>query len=355
MLRLGAIVINFYYYLCSFFVIIIKVLEIFNSIRFRISHMNNKQKLLLLTVTLTIVITITVVALTITNPAPTGKIKIVATFYPLAYLSEQIGGEHITVTQLVPDNTEIHTWDPSASHIVATEEADIIIYNGASADHWMESDILPALSTAKSRIVVEATDGLQLVANQQSMEHEEGEAQVPYDPHTWVSPYMAKLQAEKIYNAIVQADPAHQDYYTQRWQTLSEQLTALDNEYTESLSQKTKTVVFVAHEAFGYLASRYDFEQHGVLGLSADEQPSAATIANLVDEMVAYQTYVVYVDPVYSREYVQALKTEVEAKTGQPVSVLDLYLMLGQRDGLNYLEQMHSNLSNLKVGLGVTT
>lgn len=315
--------------------------------------MNNKQKLLLLTVTLTIVaISISATVFTATNHPLADKIKVVATFYPLAYLSEQIGGEHIAVTQLVPDNTEIHSWNPLPSHIVATEEADIIVYNGADADHWMESDILPALSTAKSRIVVETTKGLPLLANCESAAHEEGEPPTAYDPHTWVSPYMAKLQAEKIYNALIQADPEHWDYYTQRWQALSEELTALDAEYTKGLSQKTKSVVFVSHEAFGYLASRYGFEQHGVLGLSADEQPSAATIANLVNEMVTHQIYVVYVDPVYSRGYAQTIKTEVEAKTGQTVSVLDLYLMLGERDGLDYLEQMHSNLANLKAGLG---
>ena len=315
--------------------------------------MNNKQKLLLLAVTLTIAIFMGAVVLTATNPPPSDKIKVVATFYPLTYLSEQIGGEHIAITQLVPDNTEIHTWDPSASHIVAAEEADLIVYNGAGADHWMETDILPALSAAKSRIIVEATEGLPLITNQESKAHQEGDAHA-YDPHTWVSPYMAKLQAEKIYNALIQADPAHKDYYTQRWQALSEQLTALDTAYIEGLSQKTKSVVFVSHEAFGYLASRYGFEQHGVLGLSADEQPSAATIANLVNEIITHQTYVVYVDPVYSREYAQTIKTEVEAKTGQTVTVLDLYLILGERDGLDYLEQMHSNLSNLKVSLGVT-
>jgi zinc transport system substrate-binding protein len=313
--------------------------------------MKNKQKILLLTITLIIVISVSVVAFIVNAPKPTDKLSIVATFYPLAYLSEQIGGDQVTVTQLVPDNTEIHTWQPSASHIVATEDADIIVYNGAGADHWMEDDIIPSLSTSTARIVVDCTSGLTLVANQ---DNDPGEEHGQYDPHTWISPYMAKLEAEKIYNALIQADPSHQDYYTQNWQTLESKLTELDTQYSQGLLHTNQTVIFVSHEAFGYLAARYGFEQHGVIGLSADEQPSTTTIANLVQEMIEHGTYTVYVDPIYSSDYAQTIKTEVEAKTGHTVTVLNLYLMLGPNNGMNYLEQMQANLSSLENGLAAT-
>jgi zinc transport system substrate-binding protein len=318
--------------------------------------MNSKQKILLLSVTLIIIVSLGAIAFIVTTPKSNGKISLVATFYPLAYLSEEIGGDYVTVTQLVPDNTEIHTWEPSASHIIAVDDSDIIVYNGAGADHWLEDDILPSLSTSKSHIVVESTKGLELIANQEHEEHQEATGEEEhdhgaYDPHTWISPYMAKLQAENIYNAFVQADPDHQDYYTQRWQTLESKLTELDNEYTEGLSNITQSSIFVSHEAFGYLATRYGFEQHGVIGLSADEQPSTSTIANLVEQMVEHHSYSVYVDPVYSTEYAQTIKTEVEAKTGHTVTVLNLYLMLGPSGGMDYLEQMQSNLSNLGTGL----
>ncbi len=308
--------------------------------------MKNKQKILLLTVTLIIIIAIATIALTTTNPKPNDKVQIVATFYPLAYLSEQIGGDYVTVTQLVPDNTEIHTWEPSASHIAATEDADIIVYNGAGADHWIKDDILPSLASTKQRIVVDTTEGLELIANE---DNDPGEEHGAYDPHTWISPYMAKLQAQEIYNALIQADSGHQAYYTQNWQSLAAKLTELDTEFTNGLSNMTS--IFVSHEAFGYLASRYGFEQYGVIGLSADEQPSTTTLANLIEAMIEHQTYVVYVEPIYSNEYAQTIKTEVEAKTGHTVTVLNLSLLLGPSNGLDYLQQMQTNLSNLEAGL----
>jgi zinc transport system substrate-binding protein len=320
--------------------------------------MNNKQQLLLATVILIITVT-AISAFTLTaNNTPTTKLSIVTTFYPLTYLTQEIGGDQIQVTQLVPSNTEIHSWEPSSAHIVATDDADIIIYSGAGADSWMEHDILPALSNTKTRTIVDSSHGLQLIANQEH-EHEDemGEEEhelVLYDPHLWISPYMAEQQGQNIYNALVQADPQHESYYAQRWNNLETQLIQLDSDYLDALKNATKKEIFVSHAAFGYLAYRYGFEQHGVIGLSADEQPSANTLATLVETMKERENYVVYVDPVYSREYAQTIQSEVQRQTGKTVTILELYLMLGQTDDMNFLQQMQSNLSNLKQGLGAT-
>jgi zinc transport system substrate-binding protein len=312
--------------------------------------MNKKQKIFLTFIIIVAVIAIGIVALKMHTPSSSSKLKVVTTFYPLTYLSQEIGGDQIQVTQLIPNNTEIHSWEPSASSIVATEDADIIIYNGAGADHWMEDDVLPALSNAKTRTVVDSTAGLELITNREQ-HPEPGEEHGIYDPHTWVSPYMAKLQAEKIYTELVQVDPEHESYYTQRWLTLENKLDQLDNEYLSGLSNASKDTIFVTHEAFGYLAYRYGFEQHGVIGLSADEQPSPTAIANIVDLMIEHETFVVYVDPVYSEEYAQTLKNELQTQTGHAVAILKLYLMLGPVDGKDYLQQQLFNLDSLKVGL----
>jgi zinc transport system substrate-binding protein len=319
-------------------------------------HMNRKQKSLLTVTALTIIVLVAASAFLATTPT-TNKLQVVAAFYPLAFLSQEIGGEHVQVTQLIPNNTEIHSWEPSASHISSAEKADIIVYNGAGLDHWMETEILPALSNTKNRVVVDTTHGLPLLSgepNEHGEEVNESEEHLGhglYDPHTWVSPYMAKLQAEKIYTAFIQTDSAHESYYTERWFSLKERLEQLDGNYTEGLSTKQKNTIFVSHEAFSYLAYRYGFEQHGVIGLSADEQPSPTAIAGIVDLMIEHETFMVYVDPVYSEEYAQTLKNELHTQTGHAVTILKLYLMLGPIDGKDYFQQQLFNLDSLKLGL----
>ena len=316
----------------------------------RYSQMNKRQKLF---VTATAIIVLTAVFATAfysqQNRAESDKLKVVATFYPLAFFAQQIGGEEVTVTQLIPDNTEVHIWQPSLADILAVDEADVIIYNGASLDHWFKDDILPTIDSS-NKIIVETTKGVQLreTETEHSGEHEnEG----LYDPHTWVSPFLAKQQAQSIYEALIQKDPDHEGYYSECWQNLKKRFEELDNKYLTGLSTKSKEDVFVAHAAFGYLADRYGFKQHGVIGISADEQPSAQVYANLVDMMTEHETYVVYVDPVYTEESVQTLKNDLETRTDQNVRILRLYFMLGSIDGLDYFGQQEKNLENLKIGL----
>ena len=294
-----------------------------------------------------------------TNPqVSNNKISVVTTFYPLTYLTQQIGGDYIEITQLVPDNTDIHSWEPSISHIMAAENANIIVYNGADADHWLEEDILPALSNSNNRLVVETTDNLTLITNTgQQHEHTNNVHQHEhglYDPHTWISPYMAKQQAENIYKALVEVDLQHETYYNQRWHNLKQQLEELDNNYLNALSTAKKNTIFVSHEAYGYLVNRYGFTQHGAIGLSADQQPSITSISKLVNEMKEHQTHTLYFDPLYSDKYIQTIKNEIQTQTGQTVTILELYLMLGPIDGLDYLKQMQLNLTHLQTGLEST-
>lgn len=313
--------------------------------------MNYKQKSLVIGAILTVAILFVIASTFPTTIFPTDKLRVVATFYPLAFFTQEIGGEHVKVTQLVPSNTEIHNWEPSAQDIAAAETADIIVYNGGGIDHWMEAEILPALTKTKTRINIDTTNGLVLLKVKEIEESVDANNHGVYDPHTWLSPNMAKLQAEKIYEALVQQDPSHEIYYTNNWLKLKTSLEQIDANYTTTFFTKQKSTIFVSHEAFGYLADRYNFTQQGLIGLSADQQPSAATIANIIDLMLKYETYVIYVDPIYSQEYARTLKNELETQTGQAITILRLYIATGPVDGKNYLQQQLINLENLKIGL----
>jgi len=271
-----------------------------------------------------------------TETEPQGaEAKVVASFYPLAYMIEQIGGDKVTVSSLIPLGSEVHSWQPSISDIVSAENADMIIYLGAGLDQWVEEDILESID-AKTKTVVEASEGIQLLKG---------------DPHLWVSPHTALMLAENIAEALIEADPDNEEYYTQRWTAFEQTLRNLDDEYSDSLSTASGKSFFVTHSAYGYIADRYGLEQHGIIGISADEQPSIEKISEIVEEMTQEKSYVIYVDPVYSDAYAQTLKAELETRTGESVQILELYLMVGPVEDMNYLDQLDANLNNLVRGL----
>jgi zinc transport system substrate-binding protein len=291
---------------------------------------------------------IAAVGLSGTDAEPRGsETRVVASFYPLAYMAEQIGGDKVTVSTLIPPGSEVHSWQPSISDIASAEDADMIIYLGAGLDQWVEEDVLASID-ATAKTVVEASEGIRLLETTEQEEdhgHEEG------DPHLWVSPHTALMLAENIAEALMKADPEDEEYYTQRWTAFEQTLRDLDDEYSDTLSTASGKSFFVTHSAYGYVADRYGLKQHGIIGLSADEQPSTGKISEIVEEMTQEGSYVIYVDPVYSDAYAQTLKAELEARTGGSVQILELYLMVGPVEDMDYLDQLEANLNNLARGL----
>jgi len=160
------------------------------------------------------------------------------------------------------------------------------------------------------------------------------------------------VQARNVYYALCEADPEGEGYFTKRFNVLNDTLAALDEQY-RSLGNSTVSGVITSHSALGYVAYDYNFTQYGVIGLSADEEPSAAAIAAMVEIMENESIYTVYVDPVYSKNYATILKQELESRTDHNVAVLDMFLTLGPYEELDYLEQLSQNLANLGIGLGV--
>jgi len=171
-----------------------------------------------------------------------GKLQVVATFYPLEYFAKEIGGEKVNVNSMVPFNVEVHSWQPSVSDILTADKADIILYNGAGLDIWFEDDILPSLSK-EGKTIMETTKDVRLMEN----DHEEDENDhehddLLYDPHTWISPFIAKQQAENIYKAFVEFDSDNMDFYKDRWDILKSKFEELDIDYQTQLADKKKNV-----------------------------------------------------------------------------------------------------------------
>jgi len=306
--------------------------------------MNRKQIILVIVALIVAVLLIVASTLLKGTSEEDDRIQIVATFYPLAYIAESIGGEKVTVASLVPYNSELHSWQPSPQDLIKADKTDIILYNGGPADAWLITDILPSINAA-DKMVVNTSTGVEYI-------HGGDEDEGGIDPHTWLSPYQAQIQAQNVFQTLCEVDPENATYFGERFATLNHTLTLLDAQY-QLLAGGNVTGIIVSHAAFGYVAHDYGFLQHGVIGLSADEEPSVNTIAQLVDLMQNQSIYTVYVDPVYNQDYVSILSTELESRTGHEVLVLDLFFMLGPYEDLDYSGQLSQNLINLKTGLGV--
>ena len=182
-------------------------------------------------------------------------IKVVTSFYGMKALTEEIGGDRVSIKNIIPEGSEPHDFDIKAKDMKAIEEGDIFIYNGAGMEEWIK-DVETAISN-KGLIIVEASKGVELI-NAEDVEKEleedhEGHKHSGKDPHTWLGLTTAKIQGENIKNALVEKDPENKDYYEKNLKSFNESIDSLINEYIPKFNELTNKNFVTGHATFGYL------------------------------------------------------------------------------------------------------
>jgi zinc transport system substrate-binding protein len=283
-----------------------------------------------------------------------GRVRVVASFYPLAQFARDIGGDRVEVRSLIPYNQEVHSWLPSTRDILRAQTADVLVWNGAGLDPWFEDSVLKAIDT-EGKVLVDTTEGVELLPGPGGDGHAgeaDGHDHGEWDPHTWTDPLTAREQARQVFLGLVEADPAGEPVYSARWASLALRFDALDGLFNSTLASRTSSAFFTIHAAFGYLAHRYGLQELSLIGISGDEQPSIDGIAGAVEEMEAQGIYTILVSPQYPEDYSRTLRQELDSRTGHDVVVAKLYQMLGPVDGKGYFEQQGANVATLAAALG---
>ncbi len=296
--------------------------------------------------------------------AGNSRIIIYTSFYPMYFLASEIAGDKAKVISMVPAGAEPHDWEPSPRMAAELSKADMFIYNGAGMETWIDN-ILTIIDKDRTR-VVDASEGIALLAaydNEEGHgdEHEEEEdhdhahdhdhEHGMYDPHIWVSPLRAIQQAETIYSALAETDPANAEYYGRNMKELDSKLEELDNEIRDAVKSFKSNVIVVSHEAFGYFAADYGLKQVAIRGINPQEEPSPAKMIELVKECRENNVKHIFFERLTSPKLSETLAKELGAET----SVLSDITGLNEKDikaGKNYITEMYENLENLKKALG---
>lgn len=277
-----------------------------------------------------------------------GKLRVMASFYTMADFAEKIGGDRADITCMVPAGTEPHDWEPSTTDITGLERADVFIYNGAGMEHWAE-DVTESLEN-KELLVVEASQGVKLHAEEEHDHEGHSHSHGGYDPHVWLDPHNAKLEMENIKNAFVQADPDNGAYYEANYDKWSKAAEELDRKYREALADFAGRQIVTAHEAYGYLCSAYGLEQVGIDGLSPDQEPNPKRMADIIDFVRENQIRAVFFEELSGSKTAET----VAAETGIRLLALSPLEGLSGEEleaGEDYFSVMEKNLEQLLLSL----
>jgi zinc transport system substrate-binding protein len=291
------------------------------------------------------------------------KLRVVASFYPMYDFALKIGGEQINLKNLVPGGAEPHSWEPEAADLISLEQADVFIYNGAGMEHWVEP-VLAALQN-KELIVVETTAELDLIAGHDhesdDSDHKEGSdadqagevdehENEEFDPHVWLDPMLAKQQMNSIKEALIKADPDNTEYYKDNYDRTAVQLDELDREYHEALANVTGRDIIVAHAAYGYLAEAYDLNQIAISGLSPEQEPDPARMAEIIEFAEKSNIKVIFFEELVSPKVAETIAEATGAETAV-LSPLGGLTEQQLAQGEDYFTVMRRNLEALKSAL----
>jgi len=283
-----------------------------------------------------------------------GKLLVYASIYPMYDFAQKIGGDKIDLRMMVPPGAEPHDWEPTAKLMAQMEKADVFIYNGVNMEMWADK-LVKSISSEKLK-VVEASSGVSLIKLEDREEGEYGKHEGEednhgdYDPHVWLDPMRALKQAENIKNAFVAADEENREFYESNFNEFANKLRELDQKYREELKDRKLNEIVVAHAAFGYLADRYGLEQISVSGLTPQEEPSAAKMAQITELVREHGIKYIFFETLTSPKLAKVIANETGAKTAvlNPVGGLTKDEI---EEGKGYISIMEDNLEILKKAL----
>ncbi|KPI23049.1 metal ABC transporter substrate-binding protein [Streptomyces sp. NPDC054950] len=283
--------------------------------------------------------------------ANTDKFDVVASFYPMAFLAEQIGGDHVNVTSLTEPGQEPHDLEISAKQTAALQESDAVLY---LKDLQPSVDDAVAQSEIKTKIDAASLTTLEKHGNEvggHAAEHDdhENEELSGLDPHIWLDPVRYSQVAEGVGKAFEKADPDHAADYKANTAALVKKLGALNTQFKDGLAN-TRTKVFVTtHAAFGYLAERYGLTEEAINGLDPESEPSAARVKELEKMAKADGVTTVFYETLVSDKTAKTIASDANLKT----DVLDPIEGITKKSrGTDYFSVQEANLKALKTALG---
>ncbi len=323
----------------------------------------------------------------------TGKLRVVTTLFPYYDFVRQIAGDTVSLTLVVPAGMDSHSFEPTPSDMRTIQNADLLICNGGAMEQWL-LQVLDAVETRDSMVVLTMMDYVDVLEEElvEGMEdsgenhqhegenhdhgkqpdphgsedaypesgdpdydyvdHDGHETEIEYDEHIWTSPVNAMKITETIRDILVQMDSSHETLYRQNADAYLEQLRGIDAGFRQVSEGRKRNLIILGDKfPFRYLAEEYRLDYRAAFsGCSTDTEPSARTIAYLIDKVKDGGIPVVYYLELSSHRVSEIIGEETGA---QPLLLHSCHnVTRAQFDaGVTYVELMAQNIENLRKGL----
>lgn len=283
-------------------------------------------------------------------------LKVVTSFSILEDLVKQVGADQVVITNLVKADSDVHAYEPSVRDTQTLGKADLLFVNGLEFEVWMPR--LKAASGFKGQEVV-VSDGIKIRRFEDAdhpghdeHDHEDqdtysGHTHGEYDPHAWQDVNNVIIYVQNIEKALSEADPENAGLYQQRAGDYMAQLKVLDLSIRDAFIQlpENKRTIAMTHEAFGYFADAYGLKLIAVMGISPNEEPTAATIAKFVKQMKQQGIAAIFFENISNTRLLEQIAKDTGVTVGG--TLYTDALSASDSTAQSYLKMMQSNRDTL--------
>ena len=293
-----------------------------------------------------------------------GRLQVITTIFPQYDFVRQIAGGQADVRMLLKPGEEIHSYEPTPQDIRDIQNCDLFICVGGENDVWVE-EILEAMGeeapeTLRLMDMVEVyseetVEGMQEekgAHEDEGHDHEEDHDHEEADEHVWTSPVNAAVITARIAEAMEEKDPANAALYRENAEAYIGELKRLDDSFrrlTESAVRRT--LVFGDRFPLRYFAEEYGLDYYAAFpGCSADCEPSAATMAFLINKVRQEQIPVVFCIEFSNGNIARAI---CETTGAAPMTFYSCHNVTADqmKAGVTYIDMMEDNLLVLEKAL----
>jgi zinc transport system substrate-binding protein len=251
-----------------------------------------------------------------------GKPTVLVSVPPYVYFVQKIAQDAVEIETLVPAGVNPHVYEATPKEVQRHQNAVLWIYLGESFD----KKILKFFQDVKKPIqIINMTEGTDLLSICEEDDivtehvhchhsHDEGK-----DLHVWLSPTLAKHQAEKITDALIRLLPEKQMSFQANLQSFLNELNDLDKQITHLLEPMKGKAILVSHPAFGYFCRDYHLVQ---LSIEIEgKEPLPQHVTEILAKAKCYSIQTVITEPQYSNKGAELLAQSL----GLPTHMVDPY------------------------------
>lgn len=242
------------------------------------------------------------------------KLGVVVSILPQAEFVQNIGGDKVDVTVMVPPGASPHTYEPTPSQMVALSDAKLYAKVGSGVEFelvWMDR----LIAQNDNMLVVDCSQGVQLQEMAAVDEHEDDGHEREHgamDPHIWMSPKNAQIMVQNIADSLIQIDPDNRVYYELNRDAYLQKLEQLNHDIREGLSEVENRIFMVYHPAFGYFASNYDLT---MLPVEAEgKEPTPAGLQHLIEQATEHKIHVVFASPQFNPQSAKVIADAIDGR-----------------------------------------